>query len=348
MLSREVIVVALSLLAIQAATVRCQKISIYPEELPNGLPRHIRSLSLTFTNELKSPVNTSITSLIDSIVSKFLDTKLGQLVAEAIFDTPVFVTKVNNILGSKVLILEKNSLRISYANLIEVIKIHITDFLENHLKLRGILLNFAGGFVSRTVDDFGRKIEPAVKQVNFTVSTKPSAIQGTGVTSAQSVIRKIIQDFIVLLIRPFQSRLNQTLLNVTNELLSLYKPVLPSNYFQSIISCGINQSVLKTVEIVEAAREMLNHLLANPNRVMKRSVDSLESNNEKQTRSLIGLIVAPIRFLLTLILTPVHRLLKRLMNYIFVTLRPVVGKFILSPIESIVMSIINLIPCSNC
>ncbi|XP_045483655.1 uncharacterized protein LOC123688945 isoform X2 [Harmonia axyridis] len=307
--------------------------------------RNIRSLtSVTGKYELQSSVETHITSSIDNIISKLLNTTVGKLITDAFLDTPKFVFEINNFLGRDVLILNKNRLTISYINVTEIFKRQISYFLEHDFKLNGILLKFAEGFVPKIVTDFTRKLRPVLEQVNITVPSASKGLKGV----SQNGISNLVLDLVVILLKPSQVKINQTLLNVTNELISLYKPVLPKDYFQSIFSCGINQTILKLIEVIEVIRESVNGLLLPPNRISKRSVDVSENEkNGKQTK-IFGFIIEPIRNLLALILTPLHRAMKGLMNYILVTLRPIVGKIILSPIENIIMSIINLIPCVRC
>lgn len=335
-------------LTIQTFTVRCLDEELTNQESPHS--RIVRDISIPPNQKLRSGVKQFIHNLIDHIISKAANSKFGHIAGHLVTNITGVVPKINEFLGGDILVLRKNVLTLNENNLVPILKSRAIRFLEDDLKLKSLILFFAKTWVFKVLDDAYLFAAPFIKEIKIVLpsTTKKSLLSRKAPSTLQkspnTLIRDILVDVAIHLIEPYRAKLNQTLSNITNELLVVYKPVLPNNLVLSIVSCGMNQVVLRAFDVVETIREMLNDLFT-PQSRSRRSVDIITDNNNNK---LLQLALHPVRLLIQLVFTPIHHLLKITSKYFFISIGPTVGSVVLKPFEAIVLNFISLIPCLGC
>ncbi|KAK9885054.1 hypothetical protein WA026_009277 [Henosepilachna vigintioctopunctata] len=267
-------------------------------------------------------------------------------------DIPKIITAINTYVGENILLLSENNMKVDYGNTLNLIKRKGHEILGKTLGSNDFILLFLSQrLLDNSIDKLYSELEGSIKISNFSTKMQTRSVRATATSSSLTdIIRKFLSDVLLVIFKPLQVQLNQTIITAINDLMSYYQPLEPPGFFQSIGTSIVNRIILLVVDFLDLQRTAINNLFTTSGTNIARSL--IDGNGPRSSRSemrsIIDVVVAPLNFFAAIIFTPFHTALTIVANIIFTFLRPIFRGTILGQLEGIVRGIINLIPCLNC
>ncbi|KAL3278836.1 hypothetical protein HHI36_016356 [Cryptolaemus montrouzieri] len=300
---------------------------------------------ISFLTSVSNKSEPSVIHTVEYLVKTLVKSTIETLLQASPSNPPTFINNVNKVLGYDVLIIQADNIRLDYNKVLEFAKAKGNEILQSRFGKNKILLLLLDGIMDITLNRILSENRRIIEGIHLSTNYRKLS-NSSEPLNEHNVLIRIASNFLVESLRPIQPQLNQTLINISSELLKHYQPVIPKEYAPSIVTFTINQTILKALDFLDNLRNSLNNVLVTPEPRKPRAIS--DSSVTTTSSSSGNIILRPLIRLVELILTPVHNILRLTANYIFATLRPVVGRIILQPIENLVWAIINLIPCLNC